>query len=271
VVACTTTDQAFQNEITESISNTWGEEWVPTHLTTFPDVSPTTVTPFSFSPHKVMYRAPESMVDSGALDTLLIPCIDPTPGGDCTICLSPLADHQHLVHLAGCRHIFHQECIESALRVTPRCPVCRKWSSGTARGHSPSGDLIITRTPVQCEGFGDTARSIALTYNLPSGVQKAYHINPGRRFGGTTRIAYLPENQNGELLLRRLEYAWTCGLTFDVGKSLTTGQEDVITWSSIHHKTSRSGSSVHGFPDPHYFINCNKELDALHIPKAEEL
>jgi len=278
--ACTTTNQAFQNEIKASIFNTWGEQWVPTHLTTFPAVSSTTVIPVAmpttvtpFAPHRALhYLAPDSMLTPAALRVWLLPVADPAPGGDCTICLSPLDDPRHLVRLAGCGHTFHRACLAPALQVHPRCPVCRQCPSGTARGHSPSGDLLITRTfAFRCAGFGDTTRSIVLTYRLRPGVQKAYHPNPGQRYEGTTRIAYLPENQDGESLLKRLEYAWTRGLTFDVGKSLTTGRESVITWASIHHKTSSSGSSVHGFPDPRYFINCNEELDTLHIPKAEDI
>lgn len=28
------------------------------------------------------------------------------------------------------------------------------------------------------------------------------------------------------------------GLTFTVGKSLTSGKENVVTWNDVHHKTS---------------------------------
>ena len=87
---------------------------------------------------------------------------------------------------------------------------------------------------------------------------------------GTTRIAYLPDCAEGQQLLKRLEYAFTRGLTFTVGTSLTSGATNVVVWGSIHHKTSSSGG-VHGYPDVGYFFNCNAELDALGVPLADEL
>ena len=94
--------------------------------------------------------------------------------------------------------------------------------------------------------------------------------NPGLPFAGASRIAYLPDNAEGRRLLKRLEYAFSKGLTFTVGTSLSTGQGDVVTWASIHHKTSISGGA-HGFPDPSYFYNCNDELDAVGVPSADLL
>ena len=61
-------------------------------------------------------------------------------------------------------------------------------------------------------------------------------------------------------------------LTFTVGRSITTGKDNQCTWASIHHKTSRTGGvQAHGFPDPNYFSNCNAELDALGVPRADSL
>lgn len=93
----------------------------------------------------------------------------------------------------------------------------------------------------------------------------AYHDNPGVSYSGDSRVAYLPDNSEGNQLLKRLIYAFQHGLTFRIGTSLTTGQPNRITWASIHHKTSLRGGP-HGFPDPAYFINCNKELDQLNVP-----
>lgn len=54
--------------------------------------------------------------------------------------------------------------------------------------------------------------------------------------------------------LKRLEYAFSHGLTFSVGTSLTTGQDNTVIWGSIHHKTSTT-PGPHGFPDPNFFAN----------------
>ena len=98
----------------------------------------------------------------------------------------------------------------------------------------------------------------------------SYRSNPGARFTGATRIAYLPDNTEGRDLLKRLEYAFLHGLTFTVGTSLSTGAANIVTWASVHHKTSPHGGP-HGYPDPNFFANCNAELNALGVPVASDL
>ena len=50
------------------------------------------------------------------------------------------------------------------------------------------------------------------------------------------------------------------------------GNNDRIVWSSVPHKTSRNGGvAQHGFPDLGYLIHCNEELDAIGVPKAENI
>jgi deltex-like protein len=118
---------------------------------------------------------------------------------------------------------------------------------------------------LRCKGFEDD-ETIVIEYDIPCGYQKAYHPSPGHSFRGGRRTAYLPNNEDGRNLLERLKLAWMLGMTFTVGESLSSGRSNVVTWASIHHKTSTSGGS-HGFPDPAYFFNCNEELDSLGVPK----
>jgi len=81
------------------------------------------------------------------------------------------------------------------------------------------------------------------------------------------RVAYLPNTPEGNELLIRLASAFSCGLIFTIGISLTSGLDNVTTWGSIHHKTSQTGGLVsHGFPDDQYISNCNNELDSAGIP-----
>ena len=77
------------------------------------------------------------------------------------------------------------------------------------------------------------------------------------------------DNDEGRKLLERLKYAFSRGLTFVVGTSMPTGATNVVTWATIHHKTSPN-SGPHGFPDPSYFANCNSELDNAGVPDFEE-
>jgi hypothetical protein len=155
-------------------------------------------------------------------------------------------------------------------------PVCRQ-QVGTPQGKMPSGKMTIVpphlnrdrRKGVQiCPGFESHCTAIEITYKIPASRQRSYHVNPGAAFTGTVRHAYLPNNTEGLLLLTRLKYAWTRGLTFTIGTSLTTGAQNSVVWASIHHKTSISGGP-YGYPDPNYIGNCNTELDNLGVPTAE--
>jgi hypothetical protein len=131
--------------------------------------------------------------------------------------------------------------------------------------------MTISTSSIRCEGF-ETNTTISIKYDVPSDIQKSYHVNPGQRYRGKRTVAYLPNNLDGRDLLKRLKYAFMHGLTFTVGTSMTTNEQNQCTWSSIHHKTSTSGGvSHHGFPDPNYFYNCNKELDSLNVPSASIL
>ncbi|KAL7438500.1 hypothetical protein ACHAXM_006273 [Skeletonema potamos] len=88
----------------------------------------------------------------------------------------------------------------------------------------------------------------------------SYDDSPGTSHASKHAVAYIPNNTDGQALLKRLKYAFLHGLTFN------------CTWASIHHKTSPSGGiQAHGFPDPDYFKNCNAELDGLGVPPAHSL
>ena len=67
------------------------------------------------------------------------------------------------------------------------------------------------------------------------------HPNPGVKFKGTTRTAFLPYNEKGCKVHRMLQKAFSQQLIFTVGKSVTTGKENVVTWNDIHHKTRADG------------------------------
>ena len=45
-------------------------------------------------------------------------------------------------------------------------------------------------------GYGGY-KTIQITYRIPSGTQGQNHPNPGRRYTGTTRVAYLPCTNEG--------------------------------------------------------------------------
>ena len=44
--------------------------------------------------------------------------------------------------------------------------------------------------------------TIEIHYHIPSGIQGQEHPNPGQRFTGTSRTAYLPDNNEGREVLK---------------------------------------------------------------------
>ena len=188
---------------------------------------------------------------------------------ECAVCLSALTDDRSVVSLQGCGHAFCGECIRSALKISPKCPTCRNLV-GKPQGKMPSGTMTISTSTMSCASY--PPGTIVIMYYLLGGTQCSYHGNPGARYSGARRTAYIPDIDDGQKLLKRLKYAFSCGLTFSIGTSMTSGVPNVVTWASIHHKTSISGgAAMHGFPDPSYFSNVNDELDAVNVPPADEL
>lgn len=99
-------------------------------------------------------------------------------------------------------------------------------------------------------------------FSIASGVQSAHHPNPGRAFFavGFPRLCYLPENQTGRKILRFLKIAFDRGLLFSIGRSATTGREDVVIWKNVEHKTQFSM-----YPDPTYPTRCMEQLIHLGV------
>ncbi|XP_062614158.1 protein mono-ADP-ribosyltransferase PARP14-like isoform X2 [Saccostrea cucullata] len=104
---------------------------------------------------------------------------------------------------------------------------------------------------------------IIITYHFPDGIQGPEHPHPGLPYEGTERKAYLPDNTEGQTVLRLLQKAFDRRLTFTIGSSLTTGRDNVIIWNGIQHKTQRNkGALAHGYPDPTYLKQVQLELAA---------
>eukprot|EP00578_Thalassiosira_sp_NH16_P011193 CAMPEP_0181108426 /NCGR_PEP_ID=MMETSP1071-20121207/17624_1 /TAXON_ID=35127 /ORGANISM="Thalassiosira sp., Strain NH16" /LENGTH=744 /DNA_ID=CAMNT_0023192029 /DNA_START=36 /DNA_END=2270 /DNA_ORIENTATION=- len=211
------------------------------------------------------YTAPQSLTTGVPSNALTSPPASCNMNEKCVICHERLKKSR-CVALYACNHVFHATCIQLAFNTNPQCPICRV-SIGAPQGKSPSGTMMISSSPVHCSGFRED--SIIITYNIPCGHQLSYHDNPGNRHGGKHAVAYLPNNKEGQKLLKRLKFSFKHGLSFTVGASMTTGLEGQCTWTSVHHKTSPSGGvRSHGYPDPDYFRNCNSELDGLSVPPA---
>lgn len=220
--------------------------------------------------HLLQYNAPNDLTDTVGKSMMSIPLFKYDYKQDCPICLDELGSNPNMLRSLSCSiHIFHHDCIRKSLEVSPRCPMCKTWVK-EPQGKSPSGKMRITVIPDKCSGYIED--TIAIHYQIRGAFQKSYHPIPNTPHSRKNTTAYLPNNDDGKKLLKRLKYAFEHGLTFTVGTSLTTGLHNQCTWASIHHKTSLSGGTRrHGYPDVSYFMNCNEELDGLGVPPADDL
>ncbi|XP_013387338.1 uncharacterized protein LOC106156570 [Lingula anatina] len=183
---------------------------------------------------------------------------------NCAICM---CDKDNPKTLPICKHSFCTSCIDEYFKCgKPVCPVCGVIY-GVIQGDQPSDGKMTWELDrsVQLPGC-DRRGAYVITYTFPSGIQKEHHPNPGQRYKGILRQAYLPHNKEGREILRLLEKAFDAKVMFTIGHSRTTGREGVITWNDIHHKTNISGGPTNfGYPDPGYLQRVREELAAKGI------
>ncbi|EDV20939.1 uncharacterized protein TRIADDRAFT_30995, partial [Trichoplax adhaerens] len=173
-----------------------------------------------------------------------------------------------VVMLSQCKHYFHDECIFACVQSKTseflECPKCRTLH-GIKTGNQPEGTMTyVVQNGMQIPGFNSTS-AIVITYNFRSGIQGPQHPNPGARYHANAfpRVAYLPNTAKGQEVLRLLQIAWARSLIFAIGRSSTSGADNVIVWNDIHHKTEwQSNYSGHGYPDPDYIKRVTEELHA---------
>ncbi|KAM4026419.1 E3 ubiquitin-protein ligase DTX3L [Anomaloglossus baeobatrachus] len=176
----------------------------------------------------------------------------------CPICLDQMRNKKVL---PKCKHEFCADCLQRCLDMKPVCPVC-SVPYGIVIGNQPDGTMTDTTIQQSLPGYPGCG-TIQIQYNIPGGVQQKNHPDPGRRFHGTNRTAYLPNNQEGREVLHLLRKAFKQKLIFTVGESRTTGAKDTVTWNDIHHKTSQHGGPAgFGYPDPEYLKRVRDELKA---------
>ena len=85
----------------------------------------------------------------------------------------------------------------------------------------------------------DGVGTLEITYHIPSGY---YNGNCAMAYEGLTANAYLPDDREGNELLKLLETAFKGGLTFAVHPlSLKEVKGFRVRWNGISHKTNQSG------------------------------
>uniref|UniRef100_A0A3Q3B4G2 E3 ubiquitin-protein ligase n=1 Tax=Kryptolebias marmoratus TaxID=37003 RepID=A0A3Q3B4G2_KRYMA len=158
-----------------------------------------------------------------------------------------------------CKHEFCKACLQKSMKHNgPICPVC-KDVFGAMEGDQPEGKMTWFKSPSSLPGFEGFGH-IIITYDIPHGKQTEKHPQPGQYYSGINRTAYLPDNKEGNEVLKLLEKAFEQKLIFTVGTSRTTGLDHQVTWNDIHHKTS-----IFGYPDPMYLSRVKEELKAKGI------
>jgi deltex-like protein len=172
-----------------------------------------------------------------------------------------------------CEHSFCLDCLLPCFTQNfLKCPVCSKIY-GTYMGTQPNGTMQVEwagpgDTPLS--GFNKKTGTIIIDFEFPDGIQKAEHANPGQRYSGTFRTAYLPDNDEGREMLYLFKVAFQRKLMFRIGTSVTTGEQNTVIFNGIHLKTSPDGgSSNFGYPDDGYFARVKDELAKFGITSAD--
>ena len=171
-----------------------------------------------------------------------------------------------VVKLFRCEdHFYHIECLLNYINQQTgfKCAICQKIY-GIIMGSMPPGTISAKiDEKLKCAGFPNNG-TIELSYNFKSGK-----IN-GKSYAGTSRMTFIPNTKEGRIVLGLLKIAFDRKLTFTIGTSVTTGQQDCVVWNGIHHKTQVSGGATsYGYPDPTYFNRVTEELAAKGVNKDE--
>eukprot|EP01122_Echinamoeba_exundans_P006298 TRINITY_DN173_c0_g1_i1.p1 TRINITY_DN173_c0_g1~~TRINITY_DN173_c0_g1_i1.p1 ORF type:complete len:599 (+),score=103.80 TRINITY_DN173_c0_g1_i1:103-1899(+) len=184
---------------------------------------------------------------------------------NCPVCLCSLKDEgAPVVRLGKCTgHFFHRGCVllcyQHSKNQFVRCPICTTIY-GILTGPQPKGTMTHSKNSSSLPGYPKCG-TITVNYSFPNGTQGPEHPHPGRPYTGTSRTGYLPDNAEGNEVLRLLKIAFDRKLIFRIGQSVTTGADDQVVWNGVHHKTSTSGgASNYGYPDETYLERVKDEL-----------
>ena len=94
--------------------------------------------------------------------------------------------------LNKCGHTFCTACIDEYFkRAGKRCPVCEE-PYGVIVGNQPPGSMTWHEQRYNSVPGYERYGVIVINYSFYGGTQGQEHPNPGRRYTGTQRRAYLP-------------------------------------------------------------------------------
>ena len=161
----------------------------------------------------------------------------------------------------SCSHHLHNQCLYAMLQASTdqssfQCPECQK-RYGTRTGDQPANGKMGIKVDdsISLAGY-ETVGTIIVTYNFSSGVQNGVRYSAH----GFPRTAYIPNNDEGNDVVDLLTEAFKRRLVFTIGSSVTSGQQNCVTWNDVHHKTSMRRGDPYGYPDPTYLTRVKQEL-----------
>ena len=112
----------------------------------------------------------------------------------CVICMDEISQPRRL----PCSHAFCSGCISKYFtRWQEKCPTCGKVI-GVIRGNQPQppGTFHKAIPSMSLPGY-EGYKTMRITHTIPSCIQTREHPNPRKRFGGTVRLAFLPDSAEG--------------------------------------------------------------------------
>ncbi|XP_059480743.1 protein deltex [Neocloeon triangulifer] len=232
---------------------------------------------FGASPHYNNSKRHKNLAEIFGVDEAVsqnLKCTYSAVDGQCPVCLMELSDDSDdsdgVVILCLCQHALHVPCLQALIQNQSsqakgkylQCPLCM-MIYGQKTGNQPNGgNMTWKQISYSLPGHADVG-TIQITYNFQGGIQGPEHPSEGKPYYavGFPRVCYIPASELGFKVLGLLKVAFDRRLIFTIGRSTTTGIEDVIVWNDIHHKTELR-QQVHGYPDPHYLENTLLELAA---------
>ena len=178
--------------------------------------------------------------------------------GECVVCYNTT----RLCRVRGCvcaESTVCRSCMEQQLEVRSTCPTCMQHVR-VLQGPCPPGTASVRRFSESLPGFEGHGHFSILFQVMSGQQQEGRDPNPGQDFAGKHVFCFLPDTERGIALGTRLLTAFRRGHAFCVGRSLTTGQDNVTTFNGVHMKTSRT--DAYGYPDPTYLTRLDAELTA---------
>jgi deltex len=192
---------------------------------------------------------------------------------DCSICIEPLTMgtevNQFPVAISKClptQHLFHLGCIRQWIVTHPVCPMCRQQLV-ICTGYQPITPGSYIRHAIIPRSLpGHDGGTIIVRFYLGAGRQDIHDPLPGSSFKAMHYHTYLPDNSEGQEMLKRLQLAWNRRLLFRIGYNPTTKRMDMLVVNGLELKSNTHGGILkNGYPDPSYMSRLKHDFREIGI------